>query len=528
MRHVYEGPPELAALIDDRGTSMGEEVALHSESGELTYEELRDKAARVARSLGELGVQPGDRVATMLEPALHTFESWFGIAWAAGAEVPVNTDYKGEFLRHILTNSGAKAVVIRDRWADRLAGLDLPSLENVIVVGDTDGVDLDWPVTPFSEIVASEPTGRIERTPTDLAYILFTSGTTGPSKGVMQSSRTIFQAAVNTAIHLMGVGPGDVAYSPFPMFHIVARNVIGATAFATGGKVAIRETFSAGSWWDDVRAEGATWSIYMGALLHVLMAADEKPNDGDNPMTRLFGAAPVEHLMEAFEKRFGLELIQGYGSTELGIATATEPGNRKAGTNGTALPHVQISIHDENDDPCPPGVSGEIVARPAVASGIFSGYWEMPDATINAFRNLWFHSGDRGYLTEEGDLIFVDRIKDSLRRRGENISSFEVEAAVGAHPNVAECAAYAVESDLAEDDVMVAIVVEDAARFDAAELFAFCIETMPRFTVPRYIRVMDSLPKTPTHRVQKHLLRADGVTDETADRDALGIVVPRS
>lgn len=528
MRHVYEGTPELAALLDDRGTTMGDEIAVRSEHGSFTYAELRDRAARVAASLAELGLGPGDRVATMLEPALHTFESWYGIAWAAGIEVPINTDYKGEFLRHILTTSGARVVVVRDRWAGRLAGLDLPELENVVVVGDPVEVDLDWPVTSFSELRDAAPAPRTERLPTDLAYILFTSGTTGPSKGVMQSSRTIFQAAVNTAVHLMDVGPDDVAFSPFPMFHIVARNVIGATAFATGGVVAIRETFSASTWWDDIRAEGATWSIYMGALLHVLMSADERPDDADNPMRRLFGAAPVEHLMDAFEQRFGVELIQGYGSTELGIATSTEPGNRKAGTNGTELPHVQIAIHDEDDDPVPAGTSGEIVARPAVASGIFSGYWNMPNETLHAFRNLWFHTGDRGHLTDEGDLVFVDRIKDSLRRRGENISSFEVEAAVGAHDAVLECAAYAVPSELAEDDVMIAVVVREPDAFDPVDLFRFCIETMPRFTVPRYVRVVTELPKTPTHRVQKHLLRSDGVTDDTADREALGVEVPRS
>ena len=194
---------------------------------------------------------------------------------------------------------------------------------------------------------------------------------------------------------------------------------------------------------------------------------------------------------------------------------------------GPPQPHVLIEIHDENDDPVPTGGIGEICVRPAVREGVFKGYWGMPEETLHAFRNLWFHTGDGGRMTEQGNLVFTDRIKDSIRRRGENISSFEVERAVHHHPDVLECAAYAVPSDLTEDEVMLAVVVRPGHSVTGEQVLKYCIEVLPRFAVPRYVRFVDELPKTPSERIKKYLLRQEGVTSDTADREALGLVIPR-
>jgi crotonobetaine/carnitine-CoA ligase len=263
-------------------------------------------------------------------------------------------------------------------------------------------------------------------------------------------------------------------------------------------------------------------------VIHLLWAQPERPDDADNAVRRAFGAAAPPAIVEAFEQRFGMELIEVYGSTELGPATAPTPEKKRRGTMGVDCSHVELEIHDERDRRVPPGTLGEIVARPTGPHSLFQGYWQEPEATIEAFRNLWFHTGDQGSIDEDGFLTFTDRIKDSIRRRGENISSFEVERSVQTYGAVLECAAYAVPSELTEEEVMIAVVPREGEVIDPADLLAHCIEAIPRFAVPRYVRIVDELPKTPSQRIQKFKLRADGITPDTVDREALGIRVPRS
>jgi crotonobetaine/carnitine-CoA ligase len=207
------------------------------------------------------------------------------------------------------------------------------------------------------------------------------------------------------------------------------------------------------------------------------------------------------------------------------MATAPRGERRKLGTMGLACSHLMVEVHDEQDRPT--GAEGEIVARPAVPFAMFQGYWGRPDFTIDAWRNLWFHTGDGGRFDDDGFLVFTDRLNDSIRRRGENISSFEVERAIQSHPQVLECGAYAVPSELTEDDLMIAVVPKPGETIDPTELFRYSIEVVPRFAVPRYLRIVEELPKTPSQRTQKYKLRTEGVTPETSDRQALGIEVPR-
>jgi crotonobetaine/carnitine-CoA ligase len=259
--------------------------------------------------------------------------------------------------------------------------------------------------------------------------------------------------------------------------------------------------------------------MYMGSIIHVLCQQPPREGELDNPLRIGGGAAASPALVEEFERRFGCRLLEVYGMTEIGTASGPMNGKIVKGTMGRPFDHLTIEIHDENDDPVLPGVPGEIVARPNSPYAIMQGYWRQPEATLEAWRNLWFHTGDLGKFTETGELVFIDRVKDSMRRRGENISSFEVERAVQAHPDVAECAAYPVPSEATEDDVMVAVVPRENHSLALEELVTFCLETMPRFTVPRYLRIVAELPKTPTGRVQKHILKAQGVTADTLDRE---------
>ncbi len=526
MSYAYEGEWVVSTILDDRADRFGDRVFVESGDEDVTFGELRDRAQRVAAALVALGVEPGDRVASML-PARTTYLGvWFGIVWAGAVDVPINNEYKGEFLRHVIADSGAEVLVIQDQWVDRLRGLELTDLKHVVVVGGESEVPAPYVAHTLAEALAHDPAPKVPRREDELVYIMYTSGTTGPSKGVIHVNRSALWNAY-AWLDIVWLDHTDVAYSMFPLFHVTARSAIVSSSMWAGSKVVMRDRFSASEFWGDIRRTGATWFGYMGAVIHLLWKQPPRSDDAGNPVTRAFGAAAPPEIVESFEERFGLFLIEVYGGTELGPATAPSPQRRKVGAQGVELPHVVIEVHDEQDRPVPPDVEGEIVARPAVPYGIFQGYWNLPDRSVEAFRNLWFHSGDGGKMDEDGFLTFTDRIKDSIRRRGENISSFEVERAVQSHPDVLEAGAYAVPSELTEDEVMVSVILNEGVTPDVEGLWAYLIETMPRFAVPRYIRFVAELPKTPSQRIQKYKLRAEGVTDDTFDREALGIVVPR-
>jgi crotonobetaine/carnitine-CoA ligase len=459
----------------------------------------------------------------MLPATVEYLAAWFGIAWAGAVDVPINNEYKGEFLRHVLADSGASVLIIQDRWLPRLLDLDLPDLRHVFVVGQTDGPE-KRETSPFAVMLSHDPVLRSPRAESDLAYIMYTSGTTGASKGVMHANRSALWNAY-AWLDVLSLTHEDVAYSMFPLFHVTARSAVVTSTMWAGGQVVLRDGFSVRDFWSDVRSSGATFFAYMGAVIHLLYAQPPSPDDAHHRARIAFGAAAPPELVEPFEQRFGTRLVEVYGSTELGMATAPRGERRKLGTMGLACSHLMVEVHDEQDRPT--GAEGEIVARPAVPFAMFQGYWGRPDFTIDAWRNLWFHTGDGGRFDDDGFLVFTDRLNDSIRRRGENISSFEVERAIQSHPQVLECGAYAVPSELTEDDLMIAVVPKPGETIDPTELFRYSIEVVPRFAVPRYLRIVEELPKTPSQRTQKYKLRTEGVTPETSDRQALGIEVPR-
>ncbi|HEX3910422.1 MAG TPA: AMP-binding protein [Solirubrobacteraceae bacterium] len=554
----YDGEWVITALLEDRARRLTDRTGVRSLDGDLSYGELADRAARIASGLRELGVQPGDRVATMLESTIDYLAAWHGTIWAGAIDVPVNTELRGGFLAHILRDSGARVLIVQDRWIGRLAELELPELEHVIAVpdaasaaraatvgeatgqppaaspavgtrsapgGETSAAGTR-PLHRWSDLLGLDPGARVARTPEDLIYILYTSGTTGPSKGVCYTNRSaswLVQACRET----LELRPGDVGYSMFPLFHTMGRSALVTASLWMGSPVVLRPRFSVSGFWRDIREQGVTWFGYFGAVILFLWREPEQADDAENPARLAFGASAPAELIEPWERRFGLRLHETYGSTELGTVACPKANAIKRPTMGRPVSHIEVEIHDERDEPVPPGALGEIVARPRRAGAIFAGYWNRPAETVEAWRNLWFHSGDAGTLDEDGCLTFRDRKKDSIRRRGENISSFEVERAVRSLELVVECAAYPVPSEHGDDEVMVAIVIEPDGTLDASAFCAELIPLMPRFAIPRYVRVLAELPKTPSQRVRKHELRAEGVTADTFDREALGVMPAR-
>ena len=518
----YTGRWVISSLIADRAERWPERRAVLADDGDLTSAQVVDRAARVARGLARLGVGPGDRVATMLPSSAAYLSVWHGIVWTGAVDVPVNTELKGTFLLHVLRDCGARVLVTEGEWVERLQGMELPDLAHLVVVGPL-AHETDLPVHGLDELLADDPGPMCRRAEQDLAHILYTSGTTGASKGVMCSHRS-YGWLLQGYIKRLGLGFDDVGYSMFPLFHQMGRAAMVGTCAWVGAPVVLRARFSASGFWDDVRATGSTFFGYFGAVILFLWRQPPLPDDAQNPARVAFGASAPPELLQPWEERFGVHLAEVYGSTELGLTAISSPAERRRGTMGQPVDHLEIEIHDEHDRPVPAGAGGEIVARPREPQAMFDGYWGAPNPTLTAFRNLWFHSGDAGSMDDGGYLTFTDRMGDAIRRRGQQISSFEVEEAVRSHRLIVECAAYPVPSEHGDDEVMVAVVVEENAEFDVAAFFEELTAVMPRFALPRYVRVMESLPQTPTQRVQKYKLRAEGITTDTFEHDRLGIV----
>lgn len=499
------------------------EIAARPAQSTLTIEdetttpaELDRAAGRVASALLASGLQPGDRVAVLGQASVGFLQIWFGIARAGLVEVPINPAAGPYLLRYYLEQSGARAVFTDAAYADavRAAAADLPQLRRIIVI-DGEGADGDETLAAYTshrldELSAVDPTGT--------AVILYTSGTTGAPKGALLSHR----ANVNLArynVKLMDYTGADKLYAVFPLYHSNARFCSVMSAMEAGADLLLHRRFTASGFWDITREHGITAFNYQGAMMSILFKQPERENDRDNPVRVGFGApCPVE-IFEPFEERFGVALTEIYGSTEVSLVCDMPPAARRIGTCGTETELYQMRIVDEEDNEVPAGTPGEIVARPKNPGWMFDGYHANAPATADAWRNLWFHTGDRGQVDADGYLTFLDRMKDTIRRRGENISSWEIERIVAEHPGVAQVGAYGVKSELSEEDVMIAVVLAPGAEVRPEEIIEHCESGLTRFAIPRYIRVMDALPLTPSQRIEKYKLRADGVTADTWDRE---------
>ena len=512
-------PATLPGVLDAAVERDGAHPLLRCGGRDVTVGELQAGSRSFAGALRRWGVEPGDRVAIMMPNVPEFVAVWFGVTRAACIEVPVHSAQRGPLLQHILGQSGARVLVCDAGFVDRLAALDLPGLERIVIHGT--------PGAPPPAGVAVESLAEALRGPAPAAEpaiggdtvscILYTSGTTGPSKGVVLThSANLRLATANLA--LMEYTAEDVLYTAFPLFHVNAKFTSVTSAMIAGARLVLDDVFSASRFWDRMREEHVTAFNYMGGLLSIIAKQPERPGDREHAVSRAYGGACPPQLWEPFERRFGVRLHEHYGMTEIGIATQNTRTDRRAGSIGRAVPYFEVRLADADDRAVGTGDVGEIQIRPNEPGIMLREYWRRPDATSEAFRNLWFHTGDRARMDADGFFYYVDRLSDSIRRRGENVSSFELEAVVTAVDAVAECAAYGVPSELGEDEVMVAVVAAPDRRIDLEALIAHCEDQLARFAVPRYVRIVDALPKTPSQRVQKFKLREQGVTADTWDR----------
>jgi crotonobetaine/carnitine-CoA ligase len=499
----------------------------------LTYAQLDDVARRWASAYRRLGVRAGDHVATLLPNGFAAHAAWLGLGWLRARDVPLNNALVGTLLHDALVRSDATVLVVDATLLPRVLDLDaaLPCLATIVVVGDAalaaaapptvPAPIVSAPIVPAAEFLAgAEPAHDVEGPHyRDVAALLFTSGTTGPSKPVLVPWSVVYHFW--SWVPNDTIAAGEALYCPLPVVHNSGRSCLNY-ALARGATFVFRERFSGTHFWSDIRRYDCRAASLVGPLTAFLHAQPESPDDADNPLRAII-CGPLIPRIEEFKRRFGVQIATCYGMTEVGAAVTTGWDHGPPQGCGRARPDYpwpEVRIVDEHDEPVPIGTVGELVVRAAEPWSLNAGYYQMPEATARAWRNGWFHTGDAFRADSAGNYFLVDRLKDAIRRRGENISSFEVEEIVRAHPAVGDCAAVGVPAAHGEDDVMVVIEPGDQPAPAAAELHAWLRERMPAFMVPRYIDTVGALPRnTTTQRVKKYELRARGLPTTAWDAE---------
>lgn len=497
-----------------------------ADGAEWTFAELRDKVRTKAAGLRAMGIEQGEHVAVWLPNGPDALIAFYAINYIGAVFVPFNTAYRGQLLQHVIANSGARVLLVHPDLVPRLHEIDLGRVERLVVTTGIEVPEAPRPIQRFDELAgAADETLELARPiePWDIQSIIYTSGTTGPSKGVLSSYLHMFSNAGPESWPM--VDENDRYMCVAPIFHIGGMGPP-FVMLARGASVAMIDNFSTEDFWAVAKATQSTVVFLLGVMATFLLKAEPRPDDRDHTVKKAF-MVPLTGDAPAFTERFGVDIYTIFNMTEISSPIVSEANPTKIGTCGRVRDGVDVRLVDRNDCEVPIGEIGEMLVRTDRPWAMNSGYNANPEATAEAWRNGWFHTGDAFRRDEDGYFYFVDRVKDAIRRRGENISSFEVEADVCSHPAVREAAAVAVPSEFSEDEVMVIVAPVPGQKLEARQLAEFLIDTMPYFMVPRYIRILDELPKTPSAKVMKADLRKEGVTSDTWDREAAGLRVRR-
>jgi crotonobetaine/carnitine-CoA ligase len=510
-------------VLDQRAEQFGDRVMMSIAGTPVTFAQMRDRSCAAANVLAGLGVNRGETVALFTGTCPEWVYFWLGAARIGAVAAAVNAASKGEFLSHALRLSQAAVVITDAERQPRLVEVTdaVDTLRSTLVQGDSLDDALARASTKAPAGVAAEPA--------DIGALFFTSGTTGPSKAVATTWHYLFSAAA-AAASAWELGAGDVLWTAMPLFHlsaaptVLAPMLVGATSVLAAG-------FHPSRVWDEIRDCGAVGFAGAGAMVSMLWNLPPDPRDG-NVGLRFLSAAPIAaDLYRDIEKRYGCRVVTMYGLTEaFPIAYKAVSDEGVPGTSGRVNPAFDVRILDQKGEALPAGSVGEIACRALRTHAMSEGYV----SAVSGGNGLrvdphpdWFRTGDVGFLDEDQNLTYVDRAKDSLRRRGENVSSVEVEQTVMRHPAVLEAAAVGIGSALGEDDILVVVTVRPGASLEYDELLDFCSTRMPYFCVPRYLELVDELPKNVIGRVRKDVLRSRGLTKGAWDREAHGYVLSR-
>ncbi len=506
----------VPAVLDRRAEEYPDRTMMAIAGVDVTFEQMRQRSCAAAKLLADLGVGRGDCVALFSGTCPEWVYFWLGAARIGAVSAAVNAANKGDFLLHTLRLSRAKVIFTDAERQPRVAEVadQLDTVTNVLVQGDSLTEALMRPAAVPHVAVAAE----------DVGCLFFTSGTTGPSKAVATTWHYLFSVAATVA-SAWQFGPGEVLWTAMPLFHLSAAPSVLAPMLV-GGTTALAGAFHPGKVWDDVRARGAIGFAGAGAMVSMLQNLPADPRDAQLPL-RFISAAPIAaNAYHEIEKRYGCKIVTMYGMTEaFPIAVKGVADDAVPGTSGRPNPNFDVRIVDAEGNPVPAGAVGEIACRPRYPHAMSEGYIGE-GGQVEPHRE-WFRTGDLGKLDADHNLTYVDRIKDALRRRGENVSSVEVESVVMRHPAVLEAAVVGVPSQLGEDDILLVVTLRPGAALDYTELLDFCAARMPYFCVPRFVETLDELPKNVIGRIRKDLLRTRGLSAAAWDRERHGYIVSR-
>jgi crotonobetaine/carnitine-CoA ligase len=532
-RYLREYQPDdvtMVRLLERRAARVGNAVFYTWADTAETVGAFNARVNRMARNLDRLGVRAGTHVAVIMNTSPDYLALWFAIAKLGAVEIPINSAYHGDLLIHQLATSQATAVVVDSEYAQRVDALadQMPGVDHVVVRGSYRPSDARISWSDFTALTLQNDESDLGRdVPCDsIAGVIFTSGTTGPSKGVLLSHHYLAAYGLMYA-EVNRLGSDDVIFNFLPFFHIGAK-FLTLAALAMDVQMRLAPRLSVRTFWAECRQYGVTNFIAVGGICNMLLAQSPRDDDAATRLRTVYAVPDPADIHTEFETRFGCRMTTVYGSTEVGLPITRGPDDDyRPGSCGRVSPYYEVVILDEHDNAVPVGTVGQIAVRPTRPCMLGSGYIGTPERTVESWRNLWLHTGDTGRIDADGWCWFEDRASDSMRRRGENISSQEVENLAMKHPAVAEAAAVAVASSLGEDEVWLLVTLRDGFQLEYADLLAHCARTMPYFMIPRYFEIVTDFPRTPTAKVEKYRLRAAGPGPGVWDRESEGWMLRR-
>ncbi|KAK45349.1 CoA ligase [Caballeronia jiangsuensis] len=519
----------IGNILRANAERFGAETFLLFEDRKYTYAEVDALTNRLANGLASQGVRKGDHVAVMLDNGVEILFSLFALGKLGAVAVPINTAAKGRLLEYFLLQSKSIALIVDGKYIERFSEVR-PAVGAVrlavVVDGNVEGIDGGISFDTLYDLDDTPPPTQVQFK--DLALLMYTSGTTGPSKACMYTQAHTLKWAITFAKEF-GYRADDTMYVCLPLFHGNALHTATYGMMMVGGKVAIARKFSASGYWRDIDRYRATITNLLGSMGDILWKQPVTPEEQSNSLRQWMMAPTPRYAQEAMQ-RYQLKITNGFGLTDFAVSHYFGPDApiEKLGSVGTIHADFECRIADEDDFELPRGQVGEILLRSKTAWHGASGYYDMPEATTRANRNQWFHTGDFGYVDEDGYLYFTDRKKDSIRRRGENVSAFEVEQILMDHPNVKEACVYAVRTE-GDEEVGATLILNAGVTPDEPDIIAFCQSRMAYYMVPRFLQFVDSFPRNTSEKVEKHKVRSQAEADlsQLWDRVAAGIVVSR-
>ncbi len=519
----------LPQLLRQRAQELPDKpfLSFAIDEASVSYGQADERSDRLAAGLSELGVGAGDRVMVMMGNRLEFVLTWFALNKLGAFHAPINIDYRGEFLEHLVNTAAAKVMVLEHRFLDVVLAsvANMPLLEQLIVVGGPPPQSAGRLATrAFEEVPSEREPPAVTVRPSDTYAVLFTSGTTGRSKGALMPYAH-GHLLNERNLELLDLDSSSTYISELPLFHINAHMTVYG-CLIVGARARMEERFSASRWLERLRSSGATHSSMLGVMVDFVLRQPPTERDTDHSLRSVWMVPCLPDLSNRFRDRFGIErIVTSYGTSEVGmVARRIVDRSDRVHSGKVGDEFYEVAIVDSEDRQLPAGEVGEIVVRTRLPWTVTHGYFGMDDRTVEAFRNLWLHTGDAGRFDEEGNLCFVDRLADRIRRRGENVASADVEHVLASHEHVREAAVVAVQADEegGEDEIKACLVLADGAQLDVDQFWQWCDERLPYFAVPRYIELREQLPKTPTEKVMKTELRKTDPNVTIFDRGAGG------